>query len=222
VEGAGGGTATRRRTSLVAWKHAAKPSDLTISRVYAQGKTWKLHTKCNSGVTNAIGIYHLSHYDLEHIENYHRPVATAVSPAAPLATTAATAPIEESPAAPKRSRRPLTSVANPNPILRGSPDIALRNSVLPRQKIYKIEFAGMWCALVEAHFLDVRYCPLLLSGMIASFLMPTPLKCGALLWNMPPMPTISLSVMSSPLSFLSSICIGISLNLDYCPSHSRP
>jgi hypothetical protein len=139
------GSATRVRSPLAAWKYL-KPNDLTVPRVDAQGKTWKFCTKCKCRATNTVGIYQLSHYDSEHVDNYRRPAPAATgTPAAPTAST--TAP-PEVPTAPQSN---LTSVANPNPIPPGPPDVTFREPS-DAHELDEIEFTGMWCAPVSAPY----------------------------------------------------------------------
>ena len=70
TSGTGGTTdgAAHGRTPLASWKYI-RPPDLTIPSVDAQGKQWKFCSKCKFCATNTVGIYQLSHFDTEHIDN---------------------------------------------------------------------------------------------------------------------------------------------------------
>jgi hypothetical protein len=84
-----------------------------------------------------VGIYQLSHYDSEHIDNYRRPATQA--PFVPTTTAPETAPPEVPP-------------ANPNPIPQGPPDVSMRELSLVDDILDKMVFTGMWCAPVDASF----------------------------------------------------------------------
>ncbi len=141
-----GTTATRVRTPLAAWKYV-RPPDLTVARVDTQGQQWKFCTKCKCRATNTVGICQLSHFDSEHIDNYRRPTVTpTAAPPAPAPTGSDTS--SSSPIAPQSN---LTSVANPNPIPPGPPDVSIRDPELDHN-FNEIEFTGMWCTSVEADF----------------------------------------------------------------------
>ena len=138
------------RAPLAAWKYV-RPPDLTVTRVDAQGKQWKFCSKCKCRATNTVGIYQLSHFDSEHVDNYRRPAAgppTTLLPAtvAPPESTGSDQPTSS--IAPQSN---LTSVANPNPIPPGPPDVSIRDPALDHD-FDEIEFTGMWCTPVEADF----------------------------------------------------------------------
>lgn len=93
------------KTPLSAWKYIT-PTDLTVSCVDTNGKTWKFCTKCKCRATGgAVGIYQLSHYDAEHVDDYRRPAGSipAASPTALLDTSVAPpdVPSATMPTAPK-------------------------------------------------------------------------------------------------------------------------
>ena len=150
-EGKGTGSSekgtSRQKTALAAWKYI-KPTDLKVPRVDANGKTWKFCTKCKCRATGVIGIYQLSHYDSEHVDNYRRPGSTpGANPAASSDTSEAPpeVPVSAGPTAPQSN---LTSVANPNPIPPGPPDVTVRLED-DAHDFDQIEFTGMWCAMVD-------------------------------------------------------------------------
>jgi hypothetical protein len=142
-----GASSTRGRTPLAAWKYFCPP-DLTVSRVDAQGQHWKFYTKCKCRATNTVGIYQLSHFDSEHIDNYRRP-AIAPTTSAPPSSAPTSSDHSSPPIAPQSN---LTSVTNPNRIPPGPPDISIRGPELDH-KFDEIEFTGMWCTSVEADFI---------------------------------------------------------------------
>ena len=95
-----------------------------------------------------IGIYQLSHYDSEHVHKYRRPGSTpGANPAASSDTLEAPpeVPVSAGATAPQSN---LTSVANPNPIPPGPPDVTVRLED-DAHNIDQIEFTGMWCAMVD-------------------------------------------------------------------------
>ena len=119
---------------------------MTVPRVDANGKTWKFCTKCKCRATGAVGIYQLSHYDAEHVDNYRRPGST------PAANPAASSDTSEAPPEVPTATAPqgnLTSVANPNLIPPGPPDVTVRFATDEAHDIDEIEFTGMWCAMVD-------------------------------------------------------------------------
>jgi hypothetical protein len=63
--------AKKARIGLAAWKYL-EPKDLTKPLV-EDGKEWKFCTKCKCRKTDKVGIYQLSHFDSEHIDNYSGP-----------------------------------------------------------------------------------------------------------------------------------------------------
>ena len=146
--GSSGTSTQRQKTPLAAWKYI-KPTDLTVPRVDANGKTWKFCTKCKCWATGAVRIYHLRHYDIEHVDNCRRPGSTpAANPAVSSDTSEAPpeVPSATTPTAPKGN---LTSVANPNPIPPGPPDVTVRFATEEAHDIDEIEFTSMWCAIVD-------------------------------------------------------------------------
>ena len=114
-----------RSPPLAAWKYV-KPTVLTVPRVDSNGKTWKFCTKCKCRATGTVGIYQLSHWDSEHVDNYRRPGSTpAANPASSGDTSEAPPEVPDASltTAPESN---LTSVANPNPIPPGPPDVTVR------------------------------------------------------------------------------------------------
>ncbi|KAI2499351.1 hypothetical protein MHU86_15133 [Fragilaria crotonensis] len=147
---ASGAGTQRQKSPLAAWKYI-KPSDVTVPRVDANGKTWKFCTKCKCRATQSIGIYQLSHWDSEHVDNYRRPGGMpAANPASTGDTSAAPpeVPVATSSTAPQSN---LTSVSNPNPIPPGPPDVTVRPVDLSddAHDMDQLEFTGMWCASVD-------------------------------------------------------------------------
>ena len=144
-----GGTG-KPKPPLAAWKYI-KPTVLTVPRVDSNGKIWKFCTKCKCRATGTIGIYQLSHWNAEHVDNYRRPGSTpAANPASSGDTSEAPpeVPDASSTTAPEGN---LTSVANPNPIPPGPPDVTIRplEEATDAHDIDEIEFTGMWCAAVD-------------------------------------------------------------------------
>ena len=110
------GAVPRVRPPLSSWKYV-RPPNLTVPRIDALGQQLKFCPKCRYRSINTVGIYQLSHFNADHIDNHRRPV-----PAPPIAPAAApTAPGPDD-IAPQSN---MTSVANPNPIPRGPPDVSL-------------------------------------------------------------------------------------------------
>jgi hypothetical protein len=140
-----------QKPPLAAWKYI-KPMDFTIPCVDANGKTWKFCTTCKCRATQTIGIYQLSHWDSEHVDNFCRPGSTPAAILAPLRDTSEAPP--EVPVAAPSSTAPqgkITSVANPNPIPLGPLDVTVCPllSANDAHAIYQIELTGMWCASVD-------------------------------------------------------------------------
>jgi hypothetical protein len=47
-----------------------EPKDITISHTDEDGKAWKFCTKCKYKVSNKVGLFQLSHFDSEHVDNF--------------------------------------------------------------------------------------------------------------------------------------------------------
>ena len=111
--------------ALAAWKYL-EPKDLSTVVKDENGKEWKFCTKCMCRATKKKGYFQLSHFDKDHVDNWK----------------------------PKKSEGNLTSVADPNPIPSGPPDVTTTepddSSVTPGD----IVFMGMWCAPVDAPSFD--------------------------------------------------------------------
>ena len=75
------------------------------------------------------------------MNNYRRPGSTPAANPAALSDTSE-APPEVPPATAPQGN--LTSVANPNPIPPGPPDVTVRFATDEAQDIDEIEFTGMW------------------------------------------------------------------------------
>jgi hypothetical protein len=127
---------------LTAWQYV-RPPDLTVPGIDAQGHQWKCCSICKCRTTNTVGICQLSHFDAEHIDNYRRPTPTP--PAVPLPPAPAPVPDATAP------RSSMTSVANPNPIPPGPPDVSPQNPELDHD-LDELQFTGMWCTTVDALF----------------------------------------------------------------------
>ena len=61
---------------LAAWKYL-EPKDITIPLKDSDGREWKFCTKCRCKKTQCLGIYQLSHFDVDHIENFRPPSSTS-------------------------------------------------------------------------------------------------------------------------------------------------
>jgi hypothetical protein len=64
-------TKTDKDKDLPAWKHL-EPKDLTKPLKDVDGREWKFCTKCKSKKSQKIGMYQLSHFNSEHIDNFAR------------------------------------------------------------------------------------------------------------------------------------------------------
>ena len=94
-------TKTDKDKDLPAWKHL-EPKDLTKPLKDVDGREWKFCTKCKSKKSQKIGMYQLSHFNSEHIDNFARVSAPTYS------ARAAPGPVTR--------EGNLASVADPSPI----------------------------------------------------------------------------------------------------------
>ena len=101
--------------ALAAWKYV-EPKLLTVPVVDAEGKEWKFCTKCKCRHTDKVGLYQLSHYDSEHIDNYKPP----------------------------ETEGNLAVVADPHPIPLGPPAATTVPPTLDSSSSSEIEFIGIW------------------------------------------------------------------------------
>jgi hypothetical protein len=109
-------------------------------------KSGNFCTKCKCRATGTVGVYQLSHWDSEHVDNYRRPGSTtAATPASSRDTS------EAPPEVPDAASSTAPQIANPNPIPPGPPDVAVRQDEFADEAhdLDEIEFTGMWCASVD-------------------------------------------------------------------------
>jgi hypothetical protein len=110
------------RPPLAAWKYI-EPKDLTVPVVDNEGQEWKFCTHCKCRRTDKVGIYQLSHFDADHVNNYQPP--------------------------PRTSEGNLAAVTDPHPIPDGPPAATTTESHLDSSAVSDIEFIGVWHTPVE-------------------------------------------------------------------------
>ena len=108
---------------LSAWKYI-EPKDLNRPVKYDDGREWKFCTKCKCRHTNRIGIYQLSHFDSEHVDNYQAPC---------------------------REGNLAVTITDPNPIPAGPPEFTTSEpeASFNEPDPHEMTFLGMWCTPVE-------------------------------------------------------------------------
>ena len=146
---ANGSSSLKVKPSLAAWKYV-KPVDVTVPRVDFNGKTWKFCSKCKCRATGKFGIYQLSHWESEHVDNYRHPRNNlGANPASSHDNVVAPpeVPLSVPTIAPEGN---LSSVTDPNLIQSGPPTITVRFDDVESasHEMDEIRFTGMWCAPV--------------------------------------------------------------------------
>jgi hypothetical protein len=104
------------------------------------GRYWKLHTKCKYKKSQKVGVYQLSHFDADHVDNFGKNASDAP-------TAAASGTIEGN----------LASVSDPSPF----PPVPIVDPLLdpdPYDLTNKVTFLGVWCTSVNTTVSEAFEC----------------------------------------------------------------
>ena len=115
-----------KEKELPAWRYL-EPKDLTKALKDGDGREWKFCTKCKCKKSQKVGMYQLSHFDSDHIDNFVHPSSTSTS--APVPTKEGN----------------LAAVTDPSPI----PSMPYGDPPEDYDSSHDVTFMGAWCTPVD-------------------------------------------------------------------------